>query len=548
MNSNVANLLFLAFANPLQVPEFADQYEARGRILLPYAEIDEPFTAYFDGKANKSRIDYYGDLELTVQRPDLQQAYKIAYMTTTSTQQGEKARRVCFNMAGSSLDPTTVQSVLPDLSGFQSKGKVVCKSASSKLQIEKNVQCEVWEMRNVIEQKENKYVFLLRRDETTNHAIPVYYLMMGYDSLLGSHYDKYEVIYESFKPGQINSNVFDVYNHFTCQGFPGPGHEAAMNPMAEFIGHKRAHIDDDFDKFVAHHGKNYDNNTELNQRKMNFLHNYRFINSINRKNLGFKLAVNHMTDFFEGEMKRLRGLLPKDSKRFNGGLHFDKRKYSISSLPTDWDWRLLGAVTPVKDQAICGSCWSFGTTGTIEGVYFVKTGKLVKLSQQQLIDCSWTEDNNGCDGGEDFRSYEYIMKTGGLATEEDYGHYLGVDGKCHDQQVKKTIQLQGFYNVTKGDAEALRVALFNHGPVTIAINASLKTFSFYSNGIYYDKACDPNNLDHQVLAVGYGELNGEKYWLVKNSWSTYWGNDGYVLISAKDNNCGVLSDATFPKL
>lgn len=540
-----------ALATPRQAPPvFADQYEARGRILLPYAEIDEPFTAYFDGQGNKSRIDYYGDLELTVQRPDLQQAYKIAYMTTTSNPGGDKARRVCFNMAGSSLDPTTVQSVLPDLTGFEPKGKVVCKSlVGNKLQLADKVQCDVWELRNVVGQKENKYVFLARRDEATGEPIPVYYLMMGYDSLLGSHYDKYEVIYESFKSGPIDPSLFDIYNRFTCQGFPGPGHTAAtMNPMAEFIGHQRAHVDADFERFVRHHGKDYDNDTVLSERKRNFLHNYRFINSMNRKNLGFKLAINHMTDFSGDEMRRMRGLLRRDANRFNGGLPFEKTKHSLSSLPANWDWRLLGAVTPVKDQAICGSCWSFGTTGTIEGVYFVKTGKLLKLSQQQLIDCSWAEENNGCDGGEDFRSYDYIMKAGGLATEDDYGHYLGVDGKCHDGQVKKSIQLQGFYNVTQNDPQAMRLALFNHGPVTIAINASLKTFSFYSHGIYYDKACDPNNLDHQVLAVGYGELNGEKYWLVKNSWSTYWGNDGYVLISAKDNNCGVLSDATFPKI
>ncbi|CAG2110740.1 unnamed protein product [Medioppia subpectinata] len=188
------------------------------------------------------------------------------------------------------------------------------------------------------------------------------------------------------------------------------------------------------------------------------------------------------------------------------------------------------------------------TTGTIEGVYFVKSGHLVKLSEQQLIDCSWNEGDNGCDGGEDFRAYEYIMKANGLSTEDDYGHYLGVDGKCHDKSVKKTIHLKGFYNVTSGDTEALATALYYEGPVTVAIDASHKSLSFYSSGVYYEPNCGnkPENLDHQVLAVGFGSLKGEKYWLIKNSWSTYWGNDGYVLMSQKENNCGVTTEPTFP--
>lgn len=144
-----------------------------------------------------------------------------------------------------------------------------------------------------------------------------------------------------------------------------------------------------------------------------------------------------------------------------------------------------------------------GTTGTIEGVYFVKTGHLVKLSQQQLIDCSWNEGDNGCDGGEDFRAYEYIIKVNGLSTEEDYGSYLGEDGRCHDKTVNKAVRLTGFYNVTTGDSQALEAALFYNGPVTVAIDASHKSLSFYSHGVYYEPNCKnkPQDLDHQVCSA-----------------------------------------------
>nr|CAI5830895.1 unnamed protein product [Callosobruchus analis] len=193
----------------------------------------------------------------------------------------------------------------------------------------------------------------------------------------------------------------------------------------------------------------------------------------------------------------------------------------------------------ILDQSVCGSCWSFGTIGAIEGAYFLKNGgKLVRLSQQALIDCSWGYGNNGCDGGEDFRAYSWIKKHGGVPTEEDYGPYLGQDGYCHADKVPKVAPIKEWVNVTSNNENALRLAIFKHGPISVAIDASHRTFSFYSNG-------KVEELDHAVLAVGYGSLNGKDYWLIKNSWSNYWGNDGYILMSAKDNNCGVMTTPTY---
>lgn len=210
--------------------------------------------------------------------------------------------------------------------------------------------------------------------------------------------------------------------------------------------------------------------------------------------------------------------------------------------------RLYGAVTPVKDQSVCGSCWSFGTIGSIEGAFFLKNGgSLVRLSQQALVDCSWGFGNNGCDGGEDFRAYQRIMKTGGVPTEEEYGGYLGQDGYCHVANVSLVAPITGYVNVTTNNANAMKLAILKHGPISVAIDASHKSFSFYSNGVYYEEKCGNKleELDHAVLAVGYGLMNGQLYWLVKNSWSNLWGNDGYVLMSARDNNCGVMTTPTY---
>uniref|UniRef100_A0A8C5RVY3 Peptidase C1A papain C-terminal domain-containing protein n=1 Tax=Laticauda laticaudata TaxID=8630 RepID=A0A8C5RVY3_LATLA len=194
------------------------------------------------------------------------------------------------------------------------------------------------------------------------------------------------------------------------------------------------------------------------------------------------------------------------------------------------DWDKIGF-------AVCGSCWSFATTGALEGALFLKTGVLTPLSQQILIDCSWGFGNRACDGGQEPQAFEWIMKHGGIATAEAYGPYMEASW-------------EGYQSITSQNLTDLKAALYKHGPIAVNIDASHKSFAFYSNGIYYEPNCGNTTmeLDHAVLAVGYGDLQGEPYWLIKNSWSTYWGNDGYILMSMKENNCGVTSSATYPIL
>lgn len=600
----ICSITQLALCQDPSVPIFASNYHVQGLVSLPYAELNEPFEAWYDHELSRSRTDYYGDLYKIYQfgprssngrkptganrfgamyklvyvpasfQPDrkpkqglvsrLHHAYEgiVNYNPHANLTTKPATKRACFSVEGSVGNTISPQSVLPDLRNFKFERYTRCPYANEEF---RHQQCELWKSVTEVGEKKNTYKMWITRKDSV--PIPVLYYMLGYDTLMSSHYDRYDIVYRNFQPGSASDDdfKFDSLGQ-NCGPMPGPGNDASsaaqrshmvvQNPIHELVvdPHRYDHIDHEFDKFKNDHSKIYDNDKHARSSWHNFLHNFRFINSKNRELKHYKLKVNRFADNDLNKISYLRGRRQSGVQN-NGGLDYAAHHnlktgsgHPSDNLPEEWNWVIRGAVTPVKDQAICGSCWSFGTSGTLEGAYFVKTGRLPILSQQQMIDCSWQYGNNGCDGGEDFRAYKYIMDAGGLSTQEDYGHYMGIDGKCHDQQVRKTVKISGFYNVTTNSVEALKHAVKNYGPVTVAIDASRPTFTFYSHGVYYDDKCknSSDSLDHQVLVVGYAKIDGKFVWIVKNSWSTYWGDNGYIMMSAENNNCGVMDMPTVP--
>ncbi|XP_066530853.1 digestive cysteine proteinase 1-like [Hoplias malabaricus] len=521
------------------LPNFGDMYHVKGVISLPYAEIKEPFEAWFDLKGRRSRIDYYHGQVCTYQLGKAM-PQGVSYKITPVTTETEFNVMKCFQVNGTKEEPVQPQGALPNVQGFQFE----------QMEYYAGVLCEVWKNVTTIGHKKNTYrLWVTRSEGDASVAVPHHYEMMGYNTLLGSHYDKYLIDYSDFSQ-QTDPKDFSLPEGMDCGPFPGPGveHRLLANPIQDLIHTSPVgHVHRLFGHFKEKYERHYETEEEHEKREHNFVHNIRYVHSMNRAGLSYVLSVNHLADRSQAELAVMRG--KRGKKTFNNAQPFPPELRSVAT-PDSLDWRLYGAVTPVKDQAVCGSCWSFATTGALEGALFLKTGEQVVLSQQMLVDCTWGFGNNGCDGGEEWRAYEWIMKHGGISTAESYGGYTGMNGFCHYNSSFLTAQVKSYTNVTSGDVDALKAALFKNGPVAVSIDASQRSFTFYSYGVYYEPKCKngTDDLDHAVLAVGYGVQDNQSYWLVKNSWSTYWGNSGYVLMSMKDNNCGVATDATYVTL
>jgi len=302
--------------------------------------------------------------------------------------------------------------------------------------------------------------------------------------------------------------------------------------------------EESFKLWLQKHDKDYGCDNEYAYRLGVFRSNLQFVEEHNRLNLGYTVAMNKFADLTASEFASIyngyRGIRTPSAHVYKSNPLF--------SVADSVDWRTKGVVTGVKDQGQCGSCWAFSTTGSVEGAWAIKNGasKLVSVSEQQLVDCSGSYGNYGCDGGLMDNAFQYIISNKGIDTEKNYP-YTAQDGNCQFQASDVASTLSSFTDVTSGSETDLTSAINTQGPISVAIDAGHSSFQLYSGGVYYESSCSSSQLDHGVLAVGYGTDSGSDYYIVKNSWGSDWGSNGYILMSRnRDNNCGIATAASYP--
>jgi len=287
---------------------------------------------------------------------------------------------------------------------------------------------------------------------------------------------------------------------------------------------------------------------EFQSRYQIFKHNMDVVRDNNAQNNGMILAINKFADLSSQEFNKLFKGLKKVTISAANNVEYEGQV----SAPDNFSWVTQGAVTGIKNQQQCGSCWSFSTTGSMEGCHYLNSNpkQLVGLSEQNLMDCSDSYGNEGCNGGLMIDAMEYIIANGGIDTEASYP-YTAEDGtSCKYTAANSGATEKSYVNVAQGSESGL-LAQAVIAPVSVAIDASQNSFQLYSSGIYYEPACSSTQLDHGVLVAGWGvdstKKDNNKYWIVKNSWGTDWGLQGYIWMSRdRNNNCGIATMATRP--
>ena len=295
--------------------------------------------------------------------------------------------------------------------------------------------------------------------------------------------------------------------------------------------------------YLAQFNKEVSNADDFNFRHAIFQAVNAYITSHNNTESSYKLGHNQFSDWTHEEYRSLLGL--------REGLQQENVVvFNADALPESVNWVEAGAVTGVKNQGSCGSCWSFSTTGAMEGAHYVATGELLSFSEQQLVDCATGRYlNMGCNGGNPLWAYRYLKSHfAELESEYPYTSGNGDDSTdcLYDSHSKTAVEVQASASVTSEDRDQMKAALAQQ-PLAVLVEADKMAFQTYRSGVLTGDACG-TQLDHAVLAVGYGTEDGLDYWLVKNSWDTTWGDNGYIKLGMNDTTgtCGVQMGPSFP--
>ena len=299
-------------------------------------------------------------------------------------------------------------------------------------------------------------------------------------------------------------------------------------------------------KYVAQWGKSHIDVHDFNARLQNFIATHQFIEEVNEAGNAWIAGHNQFSDWHHAEYKQMLGYVKGE------GVASPKVQIFEETNALEVNWVDAGAVTPVKNQGSCGSCWAFSTTGSLEGAHFVATGDLLSFSEQQLVSCAGLNYGNyGCYGGLASQAYNYYEAGHNAELESVYPYASGAGQMfacTYDASSTTAVSVADYTAVTADSPSQMKAALVQQ-PLAVAIEADQMVFQTYSSGVLTSDAGCGYNLDHAVLAVGYGtDSSGQDYWLIKNSWDTTWGDQGYIKLGMDSTKgaCGVQMEPEFP--
>jgi len=375
----------------------------------------------------------------------------------------------------------------------------------------------------------------------------------------GSHTDEYFIDYLSFHAG--TPAAADLALPKLCAERPKAAKfSLKMGNFLKATTMLHSETPKVFEAFLKQHGKAYAPE-EHTTRKELFTKNMLLVEKLNQKHAGkATFKANQFTDMTKEEIMTFRGGKNKGQRTAEHQKFVRMHEKTAAEPPTNFDWRTEkpGVVGPVKDQAMCGSCWTYGTIGPIESIMAIRTGKLVTLPEQYVLDCTWTNNtgdsgtNSGCDGGDsDIGALEVVRKFGGIVpTASSYGPYMAVNGYCKDISLMEVgAKITGWVDIKDRDEAAVMHAVATVAPLSVGIQVPDEML-YYDTGVLDVDSCKHNEstIDHAVVIVGYGTEAGKDYYLIRNSWSTYWGDEGYIKIARGDNDCCVSCQAGYPSV
>jgi len=560
MMCRIASLLVLGAACAAAAgPELPKEYSAVIQMKMPYLSLEMPLRVLTSAATQK--IEYYNGLQVDVS--NARGTFKYAF---------NNSRRVCMYTpaqagptSGGESPAAAVRgeelagrSFFPDLSQYTYQGD----------ELVGGIMCQKFAL-------DVRHGSLGTMDDHISFywdpilSKPVRWHMHSRHVTFGSHTDEYIMDYLSFQAGAPAEA--DLELPAGCQQPQAANVSIQIKSFLAAAGATRTVAQKGdavpllFGTFLRQYGKSYAPG-EHARRQAIFERNLKLVKQLNDRHAGrASFRGNQFLDMSPEEVMRFRGGKAKGAslseRRLPEHSQFVRvhEASAAAELPKNFDWRTArpGSVSPVKDQAMCGSCWTYGLTEPIESIQAIRTGRLVELSEQFVVDCTWTNGtagaNSGCDGGNsDVGALEIIRKFGGvIPSAAAYGSYLSVDGFCKDTRLMEVgAKITGWVDVKKRDEPGLLQALVSQGPISVGIMVP-EEMLFYDSGVLKVESCkhDEGQIDHAVVLTGFGtDEHGTDYYTIRNSWSTYWGDQGYIKVARGEQDCCISCEAGFPEL